>query len=175
MSGVESVALNEKQARFAAEYIIDLNATQAAIRAGYSEASAGAIGSENLQKPEIAAEIDRLKAARAETTQINADWVLRRLAAEAEADVGDLYYAEGRLKPVKEWPKIWRQGLVAGVKTQVSEDGVALIDVKLADRVRRLELIGKHISVKAFEETVNVKGLEGLADRLARAEQRGDE
>lgn len=105
---------------------------------------------------------------------MDAAWVLRRLAAEADADVADLYDEEGRPLPVNKWPKIWRQGLVAGVKTRVSEDGVAIIDIKVSDRIRRLELIGKHVSVNAFQETVQHKGLEGLADRLARAAERDD-
>lgn len=58
--------LTPKQERFVDEYLIDLNATQAAIRAGYSEKTAGSIGSENLQKPEIAAEITRRRAKLAE-------------------------------------------------------------------------------------------------------------
>lgn len=167
--------LNAKQERFCQEYLKDLNATQAAIRAGYSPDTAGSIGSENLQKPEIQAEIDRLKLERSEITKIDAAWLLKRFADEAEADVADLYDEDGRLKPVKEWPKIWRQGLVAGVKTAVSEDGVAMIDVKLSDRVRRLELIGKHVAVQAFQENVNHTGLDALAERLARAKKRASD
>ena len=168
--------LNAKQERFCQDYIIDLNATQAAIRAGYSENTAGQQGHDLLKHPEIQKEIDRLKLERSKATKIDAEWLLKRFADEAQADVADLYDEDGRLKPVKEWPMIWRQGLVAGVKTSVSEDGVALIDVKLSDRVRRLELIGKHISVQAFQENVNHTGLDALAERLARAKQRiGDD
>lgn len=54
--------LTDKQRRFCEEYLVDLNATQAAIRAGYSEDSAGHIGWENQRKPEIQAEIARLLA-----------------------------------------------------------------------------------------------------------------
>lgn len=168
--------LNAKQERFCQEYLKDLNATQAAIRAGYSTDTAGSIGHDLLKKPETLAEIDRLKLERSEITKIDAAWLLKRFADEAEADVADLYDEDGRLKPVKEWPKIWRQGLVAGVKTAVSEDGVAMIDVKLSDRVRRLELIGKHVAVQAFQENVNHTGLDALAERLARAKKRaGDD
>ena len=166
--------LNDKQRRFVQEYMIDLNATQAAIRAGYSEKTAGSQSFDLLQKPEIQDAISQAKSERASETKIDAAWVLKRLAAEADADVADLYDEDGRLLPVNKWPKIWRQGLVAGLKTQVSEDGVAIIDVKLSDRVRRLELIGKHIGVNAFQEIVQHKGLEGLADRLDRASKRGD-
>lgn len=71
--------LTAKQERFCEEYLIDLNATQAAIRAGYSVESAGSIGSENLTKPEIRARIDTAMAERSKRTGINADRVLREL------------------------------------------------------------------------------------------------
>lgn len=164
--------LQPQQQRFVDEYLIDLNATQAAIRAGYSAKTAQVIGSENLRKPLIKAAIDQALSKRSQETQIDAAWVLKRLAAEADADVADLYDADGTLLPVTKWPKIWRQGLVAGVKTAVTNDGVAFVEVKLSDRVRRLELIGKHVRVNAFQEVVQHKGLEGLADRLARAKKR---
>lgn len=165
--------LTPKQERFVQEYMIDLNATQAAIRAGYSEDTAGQIGFEILKKPEVSASLQTRLAERAKSANIDAQWVLDRLAEEARADVADLYDDDGRIKPVKEWPKIWRQGLVAGVKTMVSEDGVAIIDVKLSDRIKRIELLGKHVRVNAFQEVVQHKGLEGLADRIERASKRG--
>lgn len=173
--------LTPKQARFVEEYLIDLNATQAAIRAGYSERTAEKIGSENLKKPEVAAELERLRNERSERTQIDAAWVLKRLADEATADIADLYTDNGAIKPVNEWPLIWRQGLVAGIKHQELRDsegnrtGEFIVDVKLSDRIRRLELIGKHIGVNAFQEQVNVSGLDKLADRLERAMRRDTE
>ena len=81
--------LSNKQARFCEEYLIDLNATQAAIRAGYSAASAGAIGNENLQKHEIAERIQELQAYRSESTSISSDYVLKSLYAVAERCMGD--------------------------------------------------------------------------------------
>lgn len=167
--------LTPRQAAFVDEYLLDLNATQAAIRAGYSEKTAGQTGHDLLKNPEIIAALSIAGTRRSERTAIDAAWMLKRLADEAEADVADLYDDEGKMLPVKDWPKIWRQGLVAGVKTQVSEDGVAIIDVKLSDRVRRLELIGKHVAVNAFQDVVQHKGLEGLAARLDRAKKRRGE
>lgn len=81
--------LSNKQARFCEEYLIDLNATQAAIRAGYSVNSAGAIGNENLQKPEIAERIQELQAYRSDATGISSDYVLKSLYAVAERCMGD--------------------------------------------------------------------------------------
>ena len=68
--------LTAKQQRFVAEYLIDLNATQAAIRAGYSEKTAYSIGQENLTKPEIAAAVAAAQAERSERTEVTQDYVL---------------------------------------------------------------------------------------------------
>lgn len=68
--------LTPKQELFCTEYMIDLNATQAAIRAGYSKHTAQAIGAENLTKPLIAAEISRLFTERTTKTKIDAEYVL---------------------------------------------------------------------------------------------------
>jgi phage terminase small subunit len=78
--------LTPKQQRFVDEYLIDLNATQAAIRAGYSKATAGSIGDENLKKPEIAAAIAERMRARAQRTEITQDMVLQRWWQIATAD-----------------------------------------------------------------------------------------
>ena len=93
------MALTAKQERFVEEYLIDLNATRAAIRAGYSERTAAAVGHENLRKPKIADAIAGAKEGRSERTKIDADWVLSRLADEAEADLADLYDEDGALRP----------------------------------------------------------------------------
>ncbi|TIR78838.1 MAG: terminase small subunit [Mesorhizobium sp.] len=170
--------MTPKQEQFVREYLIDLNATQAAIRAGYSAKTAYSQGERLLKNDEIAAAIEAAKTERSEETKIDAAWVLKRLAEEAQADMADLYTETGAIKPVHEWPLIWRQGLVAGIKHQELRDeegnrtGEFIVDVKVSDRVRRLELIGKHVAVKAFEDQVNITGLDALADRLARAAKR---
>ena len=80
------MALTPKQTRFVQEYLIDLNATQAAIRAGYSAKTAFAIGHENLSKPNIAAAITEAQAKRAERAEITADRVLEELGEIGFAD-----------------------------------------------------------------------------------------
>jgi phage terminase small subunit len=82
--------MTPKQQRFVDEYLIDLNAMKAAIRAGYSANTARQIGEENLSKPDIAHAVARAMAERSKRTKVDADWVLRRLADEAEADFADL-------------------------------------------------------------------------------------
>lgn len=84
------MSLTDKQARFVEEYLVDLNATQAAIRAGYSSDSAAQAGYENLRKPEIADGIAEAMAERSKRVQITADEVLRELVDVALGDVNDL-------------------------------------------------------------------------------------
>lgn len=172
------MTLNEKQKAFCEEYIKDLNATQACIRAGYAAKTANISGAKFLAKTNIKNYINKLLKQRSERTQIDADWLLNRLAQEADADASDLYDENGDIKPVDQWPVIWRKGLVSGfdVETVVLEGKtVARIKkIKISDRVKRLELIGRHIGVKAFEDRVSVTGLDALADRIARAKGRCD-
>lgn len=161
------MALTDKQARFVQEYLIDLNATQAAIRAGYSVDTAGAIGHELLKNPKIENAISEHREARGERTRIDADWLLKRLADEAEADVNDIYADDGTLLPVNQWPMIWRKGLVAGIDIAEERDEagntIAVVrKIKVSDRVKRLELIGKHIGVSAFEERIRHSGSMGI-------------
>ena len=93
--------LNTKQKRFCQEILVDGNATQAAIRAGYSKRSAYSTGHDNLQKPKIQKYISRLKAARKLRTQVTADRVLEGLAkiafAEKSKKTGDKLKALGML------------------------------------------------------------------------------
>ena len=76
--------LRPKQRAFVNEYLKDLNATQAAIRAGYKEKTAGAIGAENLQKPKIQQAIKEARADREKNSKITVEWVLARIASIAE-------------------------------------------------------------------------------------------
>lgn len=85
--------LAPKQQRFVREYLVDLNATQAAIRAGYSERTAKAIGSEVLGRPAVAAAIAAAQAKRAERTEIDADWVVEKLRANVAAAAADKQFA----------------------------------------------------------------------------------
>lgn len=84
------MALTPKQQRFVEEYLVDLNATQAAIRAGYSEHTARSIGHENLTKPEVVEAVAAAKAERSKRTEITADLVLQGLAAIVVADAREL-------------------------------------------------------------------------------------
>ncbi|KHJ66595.1 terminase [Pantoea rodasii] len=152
------MSLTEKQDMFCREYLFDLNASQAAIRAGYSPKTANRIGSENLSKPDIAKRIIELKSARNERVDINADYVLRRLVEIDEMDVLDILKDDCGLKPVHEWPRVWRTTLsgldVLTTITNFDETTTENIlkKIKWPDKVKNLELLGKHIAVQAFRE-----------------------
>ena len=94
------MSLTPKQCRFVDEYLIDLNATKAAIRAGYSTNRANAMGHENLTKPDIAAAIEAAMKARSERTEITQDRVLAEYAKLAFLDPRRFYDEHGALKPV---------------------------------------------------------------------------
>ena len=107
--------MTRKQKKFCEEYLVDLNATQAAIRAGYSPATAGEIGAENLKKPEIQKHIAKSMADRSRRTGVTADRVVMELAKVAFVNAGDVIDAE-RFSPSRSRPSatmVWsvRSGL----------------------------------------------------------------
>ena len=106
----------------------------------------------------------------AEKTTVDAAWLLDRLAEEANADVADLFGPDGTLRPVTEWPAIWRKGLVSGM--DVDEFG-RVVKVRLSDRIKRLELIGKHVSVQAFKEQLDVNVSLSVDAAISRLEAQG--
>ena len=152
--------MTPKQLRFVEEYLIDLNGTQAAIRAGYSAKTANEQASRLLAKANVQKAVAEAQAIRSEKTGIDAAWVLTRLATELTADLADLYDEHGRVKAVKDWPLIWRQGLVAGVEVEtIGEGGGMVTKIKVSDRVKRLELVGKHVDVQAFKDKIEQSGV----------------
>lgn len=162
--------LTGKQAQFVVEYIVDFNATKAAIRASYSEKTAYSQGQRLLKDVEIKTAIAVAMEERLERTKVDADWVLKRLTAEAEADLAEIYEEDGSLKPIHEWPKIWRTGLVAGLEVEpvlkkTKKDGSEIVlgitKLKVSERIKRIELIGKHIDVQAFKEKHEHTGKDG--------------
>ena len=160
--------LTAKQQRFCDEYLIDLNATQAAIRAGYSEKNADKIGSELLGKTRVAEYIAERKADRMARTEITQDMVLKELANIAFANAAD--YAnviekqavvefEGKMIPVLDEngdPVMYRtvEPTLTESLTEEQKRALAVIkkgrdgfEVKPYDKVRALELLGKHLGM----------------------------
>lgn len=151
---MEKKPLTKKQEMFVKEYLVDLNATQAAIRAGYSPRTAEWQGPQLLGKKHVAAAVQAAKDKRINRTEISADYVLKKLNAIAEMDILDIMDDSMALKPVREWPKIWRQYLngfelaeiIAGAGDEKKIIGV-LKKIKWPDKMKNLELLGRHFGM----------------------------
>jgi len=152
---------DERQIKFVEEYIKSLNATDAAIKAGYSEKTARSQGSRLLTNVDIQKAIQQAKAEREERTKIDADYVLKRLVEIDQMDVLDIMDDDGNVKPLRDWPKIWRQ-YISNIETISMDDGEGwLKKIKWPDKVKNLELLGKHVSVGAFKEKIEHSGPNG--------------
>lgn len=168
------MALTDKQEMFCREYLIDLNATQAAIRAGYSEKTSNEQGARLLANVSVQIRISELKAQRNDRIDVDADYVLKRLFEIDQMDVLDILLANGELKPIKDWPKVWRTTLSGMDVTEMAGDAAGLLKkIKWPDKVKNLELLGKHVAVQAFREQVKtehdvVGKLSDLMDDLAK-------
>lgn len=166
------------------------NQSQAAIDAGFSPNTAAVKASVMMRDERIQKRIAELMEERNKRMRVSADYVLMRLVEIDQMDVLDILDDEGGLKPIAEWPKVWRTSLsamdIATIKTtQASlqkENGEAelsvedvehiLKKVKWPDKVKNLELIGKHVDVNAFKERLEVSGTVTIADRMAAARRR---
>lgn len=158
------MALTAKQRQFVAEYLIDLNATKAAIRAGYSVNRADAMGHENLRKPEIAQAVQEAMQARSARTEVTADRVLAEYAKLAFLDPRRFYDAKGGLIPVPLLPADVAAALSSmevTVERSQGEDGPTFADVKkikFADKKGALDSVARHLGmfIDKVEHTGNV-------------------
>ena len=149
--------MTPKQQRFIEEYLVDLNATQAALRAGYSAKTARTIAAENLAKPNIQARITALKQARSERTQIDADQVVQELARVAFAHMGQV--ATWGPDGVTLHASVELDEAAQAVIQEVSE-GPYGIKVKLFNKLDALGKLFQHLEVEALER--KVERLNGL-------------
>lgn len=157
------MAITEKQKKFVEEYLIDLNATQAAIRAGYSVKNAGKIGHELLEKTRISNEITKKIAERSRRTGINADRVLIELAKIAFVNADDVI----ELKDATLKENASRDDLAAIQSIKVKtfgEDGVER-EIKLADKIKALDMLGRHLGM--WNDKLQVSGMEEEQKKLA--------
>lgn len=162
--------LTDKQERFVEEYMIDLNATQAAIRAGYSVKNAGKIGSELLEKTRISEAIDIKKAERSRRTGVTADRVVTELARIAFANAKNIvnFKTGGILGYANDDDLAAVQSVK--VKTSCGNVDTEEREIKLADKQKALELLGKHLGM--FKDKVELSGnvqnplLESIARQL---------
>ncbi len=138
--------LTAKQQRFVEEYLIDLNATQAAIRAGYSSESARQIAADNLSKPNISHVIEVAKAQRAAKAAVDAEMVLIGLKEVAERCL--------QAKPVLVFDRVKREFVPA-----LDEEGRTVYEFDSQGANRAFELMGKHIGM--FVERKEITGRDG--------------
>jgi phage terminase small subunit len=151
--------LREKQKRFVEEYMIDLNATQAAIRAGYSVKSASDLGAQLLRKPRVAAAVARARAEQAKRTGIEADRVLRELAKLAFVNAADVIDdADGTIKATASRDDTAAVCSVK-VKTIPTDDGeIVEREVRLNDKNKALDALCKHLGL--YDATKKQDGAE---------------
>jgi len=167
------VALTPKQAAFVREYLVDLNATQAAIRAGYSAKTASRIGPELLGKTCVQDAIAVGIKARSERVEITADQVLKEYARIALFDPRKLFGADGALLAIIDIDDD-TAAAIAGIEVMSvgNADGVGkVIKIRLASKVAALDSVARHLGMFA-KDSLNVNFSTDLAERVARAKAR---
>jgi len=139
--------LTAKQERFVEEYLVDLNATQAAIRAGYSPDSANRIAAENMTKPVIRTRIDKAMAKLSRRTGVNQERVIRELARVAFVNAKDVVSMKDAT--VLEDASEDDTAAIASVKVKIVQGDFESVEreVKFADKLKALELLGKHFGM----------------------------
>lgn len=144
--------LTPKQQRFIAEYRKDLNATQAAIRAGYSAKTAYSIGEELLRKPEIAAAVAEKTQAQLEKADLTAERVLEEIRRLSFSDLRDLFDEAGNLRPIHTLTKE-QSACIASLevvkKNLTAGDGQmdTVVKLKVWDKTKSLEMLAKHFAL----------------------------
>ncbi|GEO26243.1 terminase [Alicyclobacillus acidoterrestris] len=150
--------LTPKQKRFVDEYLIDLNATQAAIRAGYSEQTAYRIGADNLRKPQIQNAIQEGMAEREQRTEVTQDMVLQQLAKIAFHDITKFVTWDEQGVDIKPSDEV-DGTVIAEVGEDVTDFGEykrIKKKVKMPDRLRALEMLGRHLGM--FNDKLQLSG-----------------
>lgn len=167
--------LTDKQQRFVEEYLVDLNATQAAVRAGYSAKTANEQGARLLANVSVQNAIRERQEVLKMKTEITQEWVVERYRRIVEGCDKRLFFNDdGSVKPPSQWSA--EMGLaVAGFEVQeLGDEGLAVSVSKLRfqDAKAALDSLARHLGM--FKDKVEVSVDESLAERLARAKERLD-
>lgn len=170
--------MTPKQETFVREYLIDLNATQAAIRAGYSKRTAYAISEENLRKPDIAAAVAAAQADRAARTEVTADRVLQELAKIGFSDIRQMFTESGCIRRVEELDdaaaaslssiEVVRRRVPGSDREEPEYEDVTKI--KLWDKRAALVDMGRHLGM--FTDKIQHDAGDGLKAFLDRIDGR---
>ena len=161
--------LTPKQIRFVDEYLVDFNATQAAIRAGYKANTAHVIGAENLRKPKIAEEIARRQKDLQRRTEVTQERVVKELARIAFANIADYVHVETQTRTKDDGTETTYQIVMLSETEDLSADQRAAlstvkqsvngVEIKLHDKIKALELLGRHIGM--FNDKLSLSGTDG--------------
>lgn len=142
----------------------NITVTEAGVLAGFSEKTAAQTASRTLELPHVKAYYQAQLAARSKRVGMDADYVLKRLGEIDQMDLADILQEDGKLKPVHKWPKIWRQ-MINSIDLKTGK-------IRLPDKLKNIELIGKHIGVRAFTEQLEITDTTGIAERMEKARKR---
>lgn len=176
---IEGTTLTIKQDQFCQEYLVDLNGTQAAIRAGYSSKGAGVQAGKLLELPKIAARIQEYMDKRAARTEITADNVLKELSKIAFVSVDDFYKDDGSVKLLSELSPHVRSALASySIKTIYvgsgeDKEAIDIPQFKAHDKVKTLEMLGKHFAMFEGKEADKGPKVQGKRVTIARRSDKG--
>jgi len=163
------MALTAKQQKFADEYLIDLNATQAAIRAGYSPKSAGTNADKLLKNTKIRAYIEARMAEHSRRTGVTQERIIRELARIAFLDPTQLVNMD--TAELLENAAADDRAAIASVKVKTipTPEGTGLErEVRFADKIKALELLGKRFGMWIDRQRVDVQGTVQIVDDVPR-------
>ena len=175
-TAIETYGLTEKQLKFCSYYLEEETAKSAAIKAGYAPKNADITASKLLKDDRINLVIDRNRRQREYRTQITADMVLTEIAKMATYQTSDLYYDDGRARPMSEMPKHVSQA-ISGIKkvTKTDKEGNKFdtLEYKMVSKEKMLELLGKHLTL--FNDRVVHELPEGVAFNMSFSSKKGDD
>lgn len=164
--------MTPKRERFVAEYLVDLNATQAAIRAGYSAKTANEQGARLLANASVASAVKTALEKRAERTEITQDRVLQEIARIAFSDLRRMFGENGGLKRPEDLDDDTAAALAsievvtrsAGKNGEGETEVEHVHKVKAWDKARALEMLGRHLAM--FTDKTEHSAGAGMAELL---------
>lgn len=172
--------LTAKQMRFVDEWLIDFNGKQAAIRAGYSAKTAEVTAAKLLRNVKVQAEIARRQKDLQKRTEVSQDRVVKELARIAFANIADYLHVETQTRTKDDGTEVTYQIVMLSETEDLSVDQRAAlanvkqsvngVEIKLHDKIKALELLGRHIGM--FTDKLEVKGAIDIASVLAAARGR---
>lgn len=146
-------------------YLLDFDYKATGLRLGMASSAIRAIVNANRKA------LDDLQESRQLRVKVDADYILSSLKELNEGDISEIFNDDGSLKPMSQWSSVFRKGVRSlEVNERVDESGKLVgrvVKVKLPDKLKTLELMGKHVGVKAFAEQIDVVDTSTIASLIA--------